>query len=73
MTFHMHNKYDELGNKHVNDIFYVICLNLLINKYNIYSLQTFESHHRYKIIEIKGTIPTLLFQFGCLGLLLVGV
>ena len=32
----INNKYDELGNKHVKDILYVICSNSLISEYNIY-------------------------------------
>jgi hypothetical protein len=48
----MHKKYDELGNKHVDDILYTIWSNHLIGEYNIYSLQTFECQYGYKIIEI---------------------
>ena len=42
----------KLGNKHAKDLLYAIYLNHLISEYNIYSLQTFECQHRYKIIGI---------------------
>ena len=59
MTFHMHNKYDELGNKHVKDILYVIC-SIHVNQriQHLYSLHTFECQHRYIIIVIQSIIPT---------------
>ena len=57
ITFYIHNKYDELGNKHIKYILYDICSNYLISEYNIYSLKTFKCQYIYKIIWIQGTIP----------------